>query len=276
MATTCRGVRSSSTTGAGGSSSSDDTRQSRVSVPPRSTRMDTRASAIDCEPPSASGHPTRWPSSAEQQSVAGRDRCLQRQHRVAGQTGEQGAGHVALEARPRQARRGADARPAVPAQPDRSHRGERERRQQRTHERQPGPLQWLHQAAVGPCVRSDEAGSRRVDRAFEHGGAAVVKGMAERRVRVDPVHPVLLERQGPPRGRGERQWMDGRAHVVHETRLRELLGPGAAARSVRRLDDEHAPAVGGERDRGGEPVGAGPHHDGVVRLVAHGSSLTAE
>ena len=45
---------------------------------------------------------------------------------------------------------------------------------------------------------------------------------------------------------------------------RQLGGATAAADLVRRLDDVHRQAALGESDRGGQPIGTGADHHGVV------------
>ncbi len=69
--------------------------------------------------------------------------------------------------------------------------------------------------------------------------------------------------EGTEGGGGESERVHAGADVMTEPREGELLGTHAAARMIRRLENNDLPARLGERDRGYQPVGAGSDDDCV-------------
>ena len=89
MATRLRGATSASTTVDAGNSPRLLTGRPHSTAPPTARSSATRASAIACEPPSASGQPATWPSAREEDADAGGDLPVERQDRMGGGPGEQ-------------------------------------------------------------------------------------------------------------------------------------------------------------------------------------------
>ena len=126
----------------------------------------------------------------------------------------------------------------------------------------------------GPAVLA-QALHRVVDRPVEHAGAAIVERVHEGDVGMDQLEAVSPEvgRLEERRHRGQR--VDRRAHVVDEARQGERRAAGPATDGVGALEDEHGTARRRARDRGGQPVRTGAHHDDVDHVLtlrcAHGS-----
>src|ERR1019366_10291204 len=95
----------------------------------------------------------------------------------------------------------------------------------------------------------------------EDDGRAIVQRMSDRGRRVDPLQAEIAEGERTEEGRRHAQWVDGRADIVDEAGERQLGRAGTAADGVFRLEDRDATAGAGERDGGGETVGAGSHDD---------------
>ena len=101
------------------------------------------------------------------------------------------------------------------------------------------------QEAVIGCAVEPELGRGLGDVAFEHHRASGRDCMAERGVWLDPLEPVLCERELGEERRPHCQRVERRADVVPESGKRQFLGSGAAADRLCALDDEHlAPGLG--------------------------------
>ena len=207
------------------------------------------ASAIAREPPTAAGQPTPWAEHLQHQPEGGGGATLEWPDRVRSAAREERA-----RARVRETR--ACARRARGAQPGagEARAGERVARQaQRPEdvlgERLPALGERRHQVAVGAGIGA-EAGGRLLERVVQRDRAAVVERMRERDLGVRELEPVCAERQRAQERRGEREWMDGRAHVVPEPGQRQLGRPRAAADRPRR---PRAPAPSGRPGRARSP-----------------------
>jgi hypothetical protein len=113
----------------------------------------------------------------------------------------------------------------------------------------------LEEEVVGGAIDAEGFGSL-VEGAVEDSGAAVVEGMGEGDVRVDPFEAVGGEVEIFKYGRGEAGGVDGGADVVMEAWEGEFLGAGAAAGGGTGFGDEDFPAAAGEVSGGGEAVRA--------------------
>jgi hypothetical protein len=94
-----------------------------------------------------------------------------------------------------------------------------------------------------------ERGHRRLGRALEQDRGSVVERVGDRGGRLDPVEPVLGERQRPKQRRRDPERMDRRADVVDEARQRQLGRAASASDRVGCFEDAHRAAGAGEHDR---------------------------
>ena len=116
--------------------------------------------------------------------------------------------------------------------------------------------------APGVAVGSQPAGGL-VDRSLEEDQVPLRQGMRERSVRLDPLEPVLRERQrAKERGRGG-QGMDPRADVVTEPGPGELGRLETAPRLRLSLVDPHPVSGPGQHEGGRQPVRARSRDDHV-------------
>ena len=192
-----------------------------------------------------------------------RGRCVEREHRVRGVPGEEGAGALAVEARAREARRRAERATArtAPSRAGAAADGAAASvpstiASEASHERP-------EEAPPGVPVHS-QPGRGLLDRALEHDCRPVVERVRERRRRMDPLDAVLGQRHGAHERRGDPERVDRGAGVVQEARERQLLGAQAAADRVAALDDEHRATGPREHDRRREPVRPRSDDDRVV------------
>ena len=219
---------------------------------------DRLAAALGDRPPDDVGVGT------EHQPDAGAEPSVERQHRVAGEPGEQGAaldgveppGRLVGAPQPRRREAGQPQRVARHAQ----------RRQQVVEDGETAVDQRIQHAPPPPTVGTEAVG-RLVERTPQDRRAAVER-VGERDLGVAPHHAVGLERQGAQRRRAETHRVHGGAHVVTEAGPRQLGGPAATA--GRRCRLEHDDPASGLRhgDGGHEPVRSGADDDDV-RAVCH-------
>ena len=127
----------------------------------------------------------------------------------------------------------------------------------------PVPDGRAQQAAVGLGI-APESGCGLRDGAVEGDGRPVVERVRERDLGVREGEAVGGQRQRAQEGGRQRERVDRRAHVVPESRQRQLGRPRPAADRLRRLQHAHRAAGLCERDRGGQAVRAGADHDGVA------------
>ncbi len=116
-----------------------------------------------------------------------------------------------------------------------------------------------------------ELGGGFIEGAFEDGGVAVVERVGEIDFGVDPLEAVRFEGKGAEIGGIGAERVDGGADVVAETGFGEFEGAHAAADGFFGFHDFDGESVALEQDRGGESVGAGADHDGVVFGGCHGA-----
>src|SRR5690349_15588836 len=119
-----------------------------------------------------------------------------------------------------------------------------------------------------------EGANRIFEVAFKDDGGAIVEGMSDRGWRVNPLQPVLVQRQGRKEGGSCRHGMYGRAEVVTKSGKRKFQGARAAAVHSFGFEDLHFEPGLGEHDGGRQPVGAGSDHDGTRGADIHWSGLT--
>ena len=187
----------------------------------------------------------------------------QRQHRVRREPDEHPARPLAAERRPREPRRRQHAARPEPREHERMPRRV-QRREDLLHQLGRMPAERLDQPAVALAVLA-EPGRGGGERALEHDRVRAVERVRERRVGLDPLHAVPLQRQRLQERRRDAERMDRRADVVPEARQCELLGAQAAADLLRALEHEHADTGPREHDRGSEPVRPGADDDCIGR-----------
>jgi carboxymethylenebutenolidase len=88
--------------------------------------------------------------------------------------------------------------------------------------------------------------------------------MGERHGWVDPTQAMFFEGKLSKERRSESERMDGRTHIVSESRQGQLHGAGTTAYGVPSFNDPNGSAGPGEFNRGGEPVGASSYDNRVV------------
>ena len=251
-------------------------RRSHSTRPPRPSRTATSASAICCDPPFASGHPTRWASTPSIRPYPAVTGAFRLEDRVAGEPGEQCPRLVGVEpsAGDRVGRQDADR--AVASERDRVLRRDRERRQQPVGQVETGLDERAEQPAVGLGVGAETVGGV-VHRAVQQRSATAVERVRHRHVGVDPFQTVRLQRRVArsdlaERRRAERERMDRRTHVVQHAGQRQLLGPGAAAGSGGGFEHRHVPPGPRQRDGRHQPVRTGadaPRRSGRSGSTSH-------
>src|SRR5918995_143137 len=102
-----------------------------------------------------------------------------------------------------------------------------------------------------------------VNRSLKHDHCAVIERMRERRRRLNPFETVLIERKRAKKRRANRERINGRAYVVHETRQGELAETNAAAGVLWGFKNSDSPAVLRQGDGGGKPVRSRADNYGV-------------
>jgi hypothetical protein len=112
---------------------------------------------------------------------------------------------------------------------------------------------------------------RAIRRALDYGRRPIVERMREHARRLDPREAVPRERKRAEERRRDREGVNRRTDIVHESGSRQLRRARAAADGWRRLVDHHAPSGLRHRNRGGETVGARPDDDCI--RVRHRASV---
>jgi hypothetical protein len=99
-----------------------------------------------------------------------------------------------------------------------------------------------------------QPGRRLGHGADEHAGPSVVEWLRQVDLWPAPLQPVPLQPEPGKERRAEGERVDGGTDVVQHARDRQLLGAGAAADRVARLEHRDIDAGARERDSGREPV----------------------
>ncbi len=203
-------------------------RRSR-SCPPCSRRTEASASAIDCEPPAATGQPTLWQAAVSAIPTEALSGCVSglkewaatpaNRARVAG-VFQRRASSVA----------GAAAGHAEAGQPQRVPGQVQDRAQQVLVERVEVRGRRGEQPPPGLAVLAEP---RRglLERADHRRGAAVVERVGEVDLGPAPLEPVLLQPERAEEGRGRRHRVPRRADVVDHARQRSVRRCGCRRRS---------------------------------------------
>jgi hypothetical protein len=78
---------------------------------------------------------------------------------------------------------------------------------------------------------------------------------------------VVRERKGLEKGRCRRHRVDRGASIVEKARQCESSGPRSPTDGIIGLDHQYALPMPGQFDSGGQSVGPGTDHDGVIPVV---------
>ena len=114
---------------------------------------------------------------------------------------------------------------------------------------------WLDQAAPRITIGAESA-LRVTEAALKNHRGAIVEGMGERRIAVDPIEPVIRKRERGEEGRARGEWMHGGAKVVQKAGERERQRAGCATGFGFGLEDLDGEPGLREHNGRGEPVGA--------------------
>lgn len=166
----------------------------------------------------------QWPANevskhAEEETESGARQPFERYDGMRCQTGEKTA-------------RGFTGKPVFRQRPRRAQAAQAESQQcQRVAWRSQRPEQGLFEHTPGGHQRCHELPIRRgilpkrlachLYRALEEGCRSVVERVGQRYRRVNPFHPVLVQREAAEEGGHDRQGMNRRAHIVDKARQRE-------------------------------------------------------
>ncbi len=119
----------------------------------------------------------------------------------------------------------------------------------------PGSGERFEEGAPGLAV-GPETGGGGVEGALEQNGGAVVQGMGEGRIRVDPFQTEAGQGKQLKTGRADGQGVDGGADVVNEAGQGKLGGAEAASELRGLLQHLHGMAGAGQQDGRAQAVGA--------------------
>ncbi len=200
----------------------------------------------------------------ENEPERGRQRPVERQHRVGRDPAEQRARLLAVESVRGQAFSptavpAARTAPAPAGGAGTWTTGRRSSEASFSPSRTSGPNSRRQARPSAPPRPAAVAGHGPLE---DHGPAAVER-VGDRRVGVDQLDAAGREVDRPEERRGEGQRQDRRADVVAEPGQRQLGGPGPAAGRVGGLvDADRAPGTG-QGDRRGQAVGPGADDDGI-------------
>lgn len=186
---------------------------------------------------------------------------FERQHRMGGKPGKQGAGARPAEERLGQGAGGPQGNQAESSHPQRVARKAQRRRQDVVAEARPGAGQRLDKRAPGLAVGAEIAGGG-VDGALQHNGGAIVQRVGQRRFGVDPFEAVPGQGELFEARRTGGHGVDGGTEIVDEAGKRQLGRARAAADFGSRLVDGDGVAGAREQDGAGQPVGAAADYDG--------------
>ena len=259
---TCLGVRSNKTARDVGTSAIERTGLDSRTSPPRLSSRRIRASAIDCDPPTATGQPTACPKEVSNSPIAV----------LIGSDGSRMAWHEtpASTDRARSSRsmsRSTSAVGQIPIIPKASVvRGSRGGKLQRiehaVHHLLPVTRKATHHPVPTPSVGA-ELGCGRSHVPFEKGGLPRSQRMPEGDLRLGEAQSFAAQIQSSEGGRGKPQRMHARADIVSEAGQSELFGPNTAAGLARCLEDDDTPARLSKDDGCDQAVGSGADNDSV-------------
>ena len=269
-ASTCRGVRSSTTAPAGGSSASERTVHAGPHLGTEPVQPGQQGVGDGLR--AAHGHRPAddVTEGGHQQPVPRGQRSPEVEHRVAGQAREQGAGPGSCPARG-----GPAGSPATP-RPRRSRPASvgRARAAAATSARStsgsPCRTTGPDQPAPPPAVAPSPSAVRSMSRYSSAAGRSS-RGCASGTAPWARTSPVPPEVEDAERRRGRRQRVHRGADVVAEARRGELLGAQPAPGHPGGLDDQHPPPRLGEHGRGDQAVGPEPTTIGVVLGAVRGA-----
>jgi hypothetical protein len=109
----------------------------------------------------------------------------------------------------------------------------------------------VKEPAPGACIRAVQGLAGGAGAPLEEGRGAIVEGVREGGLGVDPGEAVALEGEGAEEGGGDPEGVDGRAEVVREAGEGERSRAGTAADLVAGLVGGHAAPRAGEGNGGG-------------------------
>ena len=227
MRTSASGATSARTIASGGSSARSSTRCPHSTVPPCWRRIATSASVDGLRAALGDRPADEVGVGGEREADAGREPAVERQHRVGGEAGEQGA--APLGRQPATATRSAPSRPGEGEAGQRARVARERRQRQQVVEYGPKPptsgaISRRH-ASPSPPSPAAVSSSERCSSADP-----CVERVGQGDLRVHPPHAVLRQRQVAQRRRTEAHRQHRRAHVVAEAGLGQLGGPAAATR----------------------------------------------
>ena len=215
----------------------------------------------------------RMPGDLQQQPRSSRPLELQRCDRVRRNAREQRSSPLGAQPRVRKP----VCRPHRP-HPEPSHCNRTARWTKRPHcpRRYPAPVahKRRHQPAIRAPIHAQPLGSH-AHIALKHSRAAVVERMRHRIARVNPLQPVIRERQRAQVRRTSGKRVNRRAYIVQEPRQSQFLGARAASGCVRSLQNKHAAPHLRDRYRRRKPVRTRPHDYHIISATAvrHSPSL---
>ena len=224
---------------------------------PRDQRIRERLGTADGDGPSDTVR-----ESGHEHGDAGGEQGAQREDRVRGEAGEEGAGRLLAEGGAHRQGRGPES-----VEPEREEFAGRVGRQRGRVEHGSGePLPALAQPAEDALPAgtvASEPGRRLRCRAVQQHRPTRSERVTDRDRRMRELQPVAVEGERAERGRGERERQHGRAHVVPEAGKGELLRAERTSGDRGRLEHEHTPAGLGEGHRRDETVRPRADHHGV-------------
>ena len=121
----------------------------------------------------------------------------------------------------------------------------------------------LHQTPPSLAVYAQRA-FRLPKVALQHHCRSIVERMRQRRISVDPLQSVILERQRREERRSGREGMHGRAEVMQKSRQRERKRARRAARLGLRFEDLHAHPRLRKHNGRGQAVRTRSNHAGAA------------
>jgi hypothetical protein len=193
--------------------------------------------------------------------------AIERQHRVRGNAGQQAACAAAAKVPAREAIRRLQRAEAELRESKRM-LGPSRRREDRILDQIPRAHDGSNEAAVRAIVDPERQRGRR-HAALDDCGARLVERVREHRGRLDPLEPVLREREAAEERRRERHRVYRRTDVVDETGQRQLRGAAPAAQG--RIGFVHVDRTAGscEHDGRRQPVRTGSNDEGIWG-IGHG------